>query len=138
MRSIERKGITTKHLRLIARIWSAIIIVITVFIFLGYLENFLTTGQADPYSTGDYPPIENIPPIFNLISVLGLAIAWKWELIGGIISVLFQLILMPIYLIHWPLSENIRYLIASYGILFVALIPGILFVVCWYRSRKYN
>lgn len=124
----------TKHLRLTARIWSAIIIGITLLILIGYLGNYFTTGQMDPNASEDYPPIENIPPLLNLFSAISLALAWKWEKIGGIITIIFQLILLPIYVIHWPLSENINYLIAPYGLLVIVIIPGILFFVCSRRS----
>jgi len=126
----------TKRLRLIARIWSAVIIGITLLIFIGYIGNYFTTGQMDPNAVEDYPPIENIPPLLNLFSAISLALAWKWEKIGGIITIILQLILLPIYLIHWPLSENIRYLIAPYGMFLVVIIPGILFFVCSRRVKS--
>jgi len=126
----------TKHLRLIARIWSAIIIGITLLILIGYLGNYFTTGQMDPNAAEDYPPIENIPPLLNLFSAISLALAWKWEKLGGIITIIFQLILLPIYVIHWPLSENIHYLIAPYGIFLIVIVPGILFLICSRRSKS--
>ena len=126
----------TKRLRLIARIWSAVIIGITLLIFIGYIGNYFTTGQMDPNAVEDYPPIENIPPLLNLFSAFSLAMAWKWEKIGGIITIILQLILLPIYIIHWPLSENIRYLIAPYGIFLFMVIPGILFLVCSRREKS--
>ena len=125
----------TKRLRLIVRIWSAVVIGITLLIFIGYIGNYFTTGQMDPNAVEDYPPIENIPPLLNLFSAISLALAWKWEKIGGIITIILQLILLPIYLIHWPLSENIRYLIAPYGMFLVVIVPGILFFICSRRSN---
>ena len=126
----------TKRLRLIVRIWSAIIIGVTLLILIGYIGNYLTTGQMDPNAVEAYPPIENIPPLLNLFSAVSLALAWKWEKIGGIITIILQLILLPIYLIHWPLSENIRYLIAPYGMFLIVIIPGILFLVCSRREKS--
>jgi len=125
----------TKRLRLIVRIWSAIIIGVTLLILIGYIGNYLTTGQMDPNAVEAYPPIENIPPLLNLFSAVSLALAWKWEKIGGIITIILQLILLPIYIIHWPLSENIRYLIAPYGMFLVVIVPGILFFICSRRSK---
>jgi len=126
----------TKRLRLIVRIWSAVVIGITLLIFIGYIGNYFTTGQMDPNAVEDYPPIENIPPLLNLFSAFSLAMAWKWEKIGGIITIILQLILLPIYIIHWPLSENIRYLIAPYGMFLIVIIPGILFLVCSRREKS--
>jgi len=126
----------TKRLRLIARIWSAVIVGTTLFILIGYLGSFFTTGQLDPNAAEDYPPIENIPPLFNLFSAISLALAWKWEKIGGIITIILQLVLLPIYLIHWPLSENIHYLIAPYGMFLVVIVPGVLFFICSRQSKE--
>lgn len=128
----------TKRLRLIARIWSAIIIGITLLILIGYLGNYFTTGQMDPNAAKDYPPIENIPPLLNLFSAISLALAWKWEKLGGIITIIFQLILLPIYVIHWPLSENIHYLIAPYGIFLIVIVPGVLFFICSSKVEELN
>src|SRR6056297_3187132 len=126
----------TKRLRLIVRIRSAVVIGITLLIFIGYIGNYFTTGQMDSNAVEDYPPIENIPPLLNLFSAISLALAWKWEKIGGIITIILQLILLPIYLIHCPLSENIRYLIAPYGMFLIVIIPGILFLVCSRREKS--
>src|SRR6056297_7258 len=125
----------TKRLRLIVRIWSAIIIGVTLLILIGYIGNYFSTGQMDPNAVEAYPPIENIPPLLNLFSAVSLALAWKWAKIGGIITIILQLILLPIYIIHWPLSENIRYLIAPYGMFLVVIVPGILFFICSRRSK---
>ena len=57
-----------KRMRLIARLWSGIIAAICLFILFGYIGNFFASGQPDPYAVGNYPPIENIPPFFNLLS----------------------------------------------------------------------
>ena len=136
MENVSQEERRTKQIRLIARIWSAIIIGTTLLILIGYIGNYFTTGQMDPNAVEDYPPIENIPPLLNLFSAISLALAWKWEKIGGIITIILQLILLPIYIIHWPLSENIRYLIAPYGLFLIVIIPGILFLVCSRREKS--
>ena len=125
-----------KWMLLIARILSAIVIVVGLIIFSGYAGNFFETGIVDPYMAENYPFIENFPPLLSLVSITGLALAWKWMLVGSIIDILFCLINYFIYFIHWPLSENIRYLIAPYGINLLILIPGILFFIYWKRTRK--
>ena len=136
MENTSRIEKRTKQLRLIAKIWSGVIIGTTLLILIGYIGNYFSTGQMDPNAAENYPPIENIPPLLNLFSAVSLALAWKWEKIGGIITIILQLILLPIYLIHWPLSENIRYLIAPYGMFLFIVIPGILFLVCSRREKS--
>ena len=127
----------TKRIRWIARIWGTLIIALTLFIVIGYAWNWMTVGKADPYAMKDYPPIENLPPLFELLSVLGLGVAWRWEGLGGAISVVFSLATLPVLLIHWPITHNFpRYLVAPYGVWLIIAIPGILFLVCWWRTKK--
>jgi hypothetical protein len=123
-------------MRWIARIWGGLVFVIALFIFVGYASNWVTTGTADPYAAEDYPPIENLPPLMMLLGALGSAIAWRWEGLGGAITLVSQLVTLPVLLIHWPIAEDFpRYLFAPYGVGMVVTIPGVLFLICWYRSR---
>lgn len=126
-----------KWIRRIARIWGTLIIVIALFILIGFTSNWVQTGQADPNAEEDYPPIENLPPLFMLLSAMGLAIAWRWERIGGAITIIFQLATLPLLMIYWPISQDFpRYLIAPYGISLVIVIPGILYLVYWSYSKN--
>ena len=94
-----------------------------------------SSSLTEPY--WDYPPIENLPPLFGLLSVLGLGIAWRWEGLGGAITVVFNLAALPVLLIHWPITRDFpRYLVAPYGTWMIVVIPGILFLMCWWRSKK--
>ena len=127
----------TKRIRWIARIWGTLIVVITLMILIGYAWNWVTTGTSDPHAAEDYPPIENLPPLFALLSALGLGIAWRWEGLGGAIAVVFNLAGLPVLLIHWPIAEGFpRYLVAPYGVWMMIAIPGVLFLMCWWRSKR--
>ena len=126
---------TTKRVRWIARIWGTVIIGITLLVLIGYAWNWVTTGKADPHAVEDYPPIENLPPLFIGLSVLGLGIAWSWEGLGGAITIVFQLAMLPLLLINWPITQDSRF-VAPYLILMTIATPGTLFLVCWWRSRK--
>ncbi|AKI97561.1 DUF7670 domain-containing protein [Kosmotoga pacifica] len=125
-----------KRLLLITRIWSTVVIAFGLFIFLGYAIQYLTTGVADPNLAENYPFIENIPPILIMVSIFGLILAWKWVFAGGLMAIVFSVANFVIFLIHWPLSENLNYLIAPYGINLLILIPGILYIIYWDRLRK--
>ena len=127
----------TKWIRWIARILGALLFGIALLMLIGYTWNWVTTGKADPHAVEDYPPIENLPPLFMLFSALGLGIAWRWEGLGGAITVVSQLATLPLLLIHWPITDDFpRYLVAPYGIWMIIAIPGILFLMCWWRSKK--
>jgi hypothetical protein len=58
----------TRWIRWIARIWGTLVLGITLFVLIGYAVNWVRTGKADPYATEDYPPIENLPPLFVVLS----------------------------------------------------------------------
>ena len=125
----------TKSIRWIARIWSIPIIVYALVLIVGYTVNWITTGVADRYAVEGYPFIENLPPIFMLLAILGLGIAWRKEKLGGIINLFFCcLAIIPILLIHWPITQNI-YNIIPYILLIIIALPGILFLMYWWRSK---
>ena len=121
---------TTKWIRWIARIWSIVIIGLALLMLIGYAVNWVTTGKADPHAVEDYPPIENLIPITLGLSVLGLGIAWRWEGLGGAITIVFQLATLAVH--HWMLSPRPY----PYPLTIIVGTPGILFLVCWWRSRK--
>lgn len=116
---------TTKWIRWIARVWSIVIIAFTLVMIIGH------AGGPDPYAT-DYPPIENLLPVLMCVSVAGLGVAWRWEGLGGAINVGFFLANLGLYWVirgkFMPLREG--------AILSLALVPGILFLVCWWRARS--
>lgn len=137
MADVERADDSiTRWMRWIARIWGTLIVVVVLFILSGYAWSWITTGVVDPYAAEDYPPIENWPPRLMALSALGLAVAWRWEGLGGGLNLMFHLINLPILLIHWPITQDFpRYLLAPHGLWLVTLIPGLLFLACWWRSR---
>jgi hypothetical protein len=127
----------TIRIRWTARIWGALLIAVTLIILIGYASTWVRTGTADPHAVEDYPPIENVPPLLTVLSVLGLGLAWRWEGLGGVIAVVCSLAMLPILLVHWPLAEGFpRFLVAPYGTWLIVLIPGVLFLLCWRRSKK--
>jgi hypothetical protein len=127
----------TRWIRWVARIWGGLVLVFALLIFGGYASNWLRTGQADPHAVEDYPPIENLPPLLMFVAALGSGIAWRWEGLGGGITVVSQLVALPVLLIHWPITDDFpRYLVAPYGTWMIVAIPGILFLACWWRSRE--
>ena len=126
----------TKLIRRIARIWSVPIILYSLMMLTGYAWNWLTTGVADPYAVEGYPFIEALPPILMFLAVLGLAIAWRWERLGGVINLVFLLGVIVLLLITRPLTDDFSRFVIPYLMTIVIAIPGILFLVCWRRSRE--
>jgi hypothetical protein len=75
-------------LQLTARIISAVMVAFALSMFIGETIEGLAKGHSEPMTWYS---------IFQLIlfgiGLLGLVIAWKWEMAGGIISVLSFIIL---------------------------------------------
>jgi hypothetical protein len=126
----------TKWIRWIARIWSAPIIAYALIMLIGYTWSWVTTGTADPYAVEDVPPIEILPPILMFMSVLGLGIAWRWERMGGLITLGFQVATLVILAIQRPIFGDTYLYALPYMLSIVVTIPGILFWLCWWRSRR--
>ncbi len=124
----------TKRIRLVARIWSAPIILYSLLMLTGYAWNWLTIGKADPYAVEGYPFIEAVPPILLFLGILGLAIAWRREKLGGVINLVFLLGVIVVLLISKPITDDFFRSAVPYLITIVVAIPGILFLVCGRRS----
>jgi hypothetical protein len=84
----NRKG-WVKITRWVARIWSLGPILLTLVVILGRDENVV-----EPVPWTDWLAL-----ILIFIAVLGLAIAWRWERLGGWISVGFLVVFMVVFLI---------------------------------------
>jgi hypothetical protein len=126
----------TKWIRWIARIWSFPIIVYSLIMLAGYAWNWVTIGTADPYAVEGYPLIEALPPILMFLSVLGLGIAWRYERLGGTITLVFLFAVLLLLLIQTPINHDFYRSAIPYLMSTVIAIPGILFLVCWWRSRR--
>lgn len=116
---------TTTWLRRIARGWSLIAIGVALLILIGNIVS------PDPYAVEDYPPVENLMPLSMLVSVLGLALAWRWEGLGGALNVAGFVANLVLF---WAIRGE--FLPGSVVLnLSPVLVPGILFLVCWWRSK---
>jgi hypothetical protein len=110
-----------KILRWIARIWGIIIALVVVMIAV----------TPDPYAVRPPSGIEIFYLSLYAVSALGLLVAWKWELIGALISVMG--------ILTQAISVSIREGFAFMKIVPVELvffIPAVLFIVCWTLSRR--
>ena len=111
-------------LRKIARIWSGVIIVLGILIFIAEIFEAQTV-ELDPY-----PWWENLMPAALFLAVVGLAAAWKWEGIGGAMAVGFALFNLLIYMASG--REEVGAVIL---IILPVVIPGLMFLACWRGSK---
>ena len=110
-----------KILRWIARIWGVIIALVVVMIAV----------TPDPYAVGPPSGIEIFYLSLYAVAALGLLVAWKWKLIGALISIVAML--------TQAISGSIREGFAFMKIVPVELvffIPAIIFIVCRALSRR--
>lgn len=135
-RENESRNRITKWIRRIARIWSFPIIVYALIMAIGYTWSWATTGVADPYVVEDSPPAEALAPILMFLGVMGLGIAWRWERLGGAISIIFQLATLVVLIIQRPITDDLYRSIIPHLMSMVVAVPGVLFLVCYYRSRR--
>jgi hypothetical protein len=112
-------------LRKIARIWSLVIIGLGILLFIAETIESQTTELAP------YPWFENLIPVTLFLSVVGLAVAWKWEGIGGGMAVGFAVVNLLIYL-----ATGRSKVAAVALILAPVVLPGLLFLTCWRHSKK--
>jgi hypothetical protein len=100
---------------------------IGTFMAVSFLYLGITTGPA-------LPSIEEIAVVLTL--VLGVLIAWRREGLGGLILVLAAVVLFLI-MVFVVAAENPEQLSTLLQVFVVPyLVPGILFLICWWRSRK--
>ena len=132
----DSRNRVTKWIRWTARIWGFPIMGFALFMPLGYVAHWVETGVPIP-PVGEFnPPIEDLLPIFIFLSALGLGIAWRWERLGGTITIVFQLAALSLLLIHSPITHDFPRSAVPYLLSMIITTPGILFLVCWWRSRK--
>ena len=118
------KDTPTAAIKKVARVWSIVIIVLALLI--------LVVEVVSPPTETDYPWVENLMPISMFLSVFSLGLAWRWELLGGALNVGFYVVN---FIIYWAVNGEFLHLTALL-ILGLAIVPGILFLVCWWLSRK--
>ena len=109
---------SNKELWWIVRILSGLIIAFSIYMFLG--QTFGGKPRAEPMDVSSI-----IGLFFGGLGLIGLGLAWKWELAGGIISLVAFIVIgaMEPTLFITPL---------------VYIYPGtaVLFIVLWAKNKK--
>jgi hypothetical protein len=115
---------TVKTVRWIARILSVLIILFWgFFIAAGLVGTILGDPSSQPWHT--LPIRDRIGFTLMLAWLLGLALAWKWELAGAALTL--AAILIEAFFINWKV-------VAGLGML--PPITAVLFVFCWWLGRQ--
>ena len=130
MRTIESSyEEKTNRFRRIARSWSVVIFIIGTFVlFMEILEAWMNPGF-----TGTYPWYENLIPMTLFLAVIGLALAWRWEVFGCVLCIIC---IVANYVMYIAFGGSGRGLFVVPLILLPVLIPGILFLISWLRTQS--
>ncbi len=119
---IVRPSITTLTIRWMARAWSLASVGFVLLMFIG-------SGLAEGFNPAQFTPRDWVGLSFFPFGVcLGIVMAWRWEGLGGSITVGS---LMAFYAALWVMSS--RFPDGPYFALVAA--PGVLFLICWLLSR---
>jgi hypothetical protein len=121
---METRGVkprTILVIRWIARIWS-----ILVFVFV-----LLQIFTPDPYATQPVPLEDWFLLSLWGIAVLGLLVAWRWELAGGILTIA----VMFLRELAWIVLKGAW--LVNFLIVWLFLVPpAVLFLIAWGLERK--
>jgi hypothetical protein len=115
--------------------WIPRIICILAILFVSvFAADAFGPGRSIQEQLGDF--IMHLIPSFILLAIL--FVAWKWELIGGILFLLIGLGLSPfIYRMNYDMNHSVW---MSLGIILAITVPfiivGILFIMSHYLKKK--
>ena len=123
----SKKILIAKNLRGVARVWSVLVFILAVILVIG-------TRFEPPGNITSNAAFDSLIPLSLLVSMLGLAIAWRWENWGVLINILFYLAVVPLYWILHREWIHISIMVALSPI----ILPGVLFAAAWFLSRKEN
>ena len=121
MKSPDQNRKMLKTTRWIARIWSVIIF---FFVTLRLL-------QPDPYATEPVAASDWLLLSLWGVAILGLLVAWRWELVGGLITIIFMFNREIVWLAlkgYWMMSFLIVW--------FFVVPPAVLFITASQLERK--
>lgn len=107
--------------RWIARIWSVLILVFALFMMI----------TPDPYATEAVPAVDWFLLSLWGVAVLGLLIAWRWELAGATITI----VTMFVRELAWVALKG-RWLVAFLIVWAVVVPPAVLYLVAWTVERR--
>lgn len=112
---------SVKSIRWTARIWSVLVFVVALLVIF----------IPDPYATEPVPVADWFLLSLWGVAILGLLVAWRWELLGGIITIAT----MFIRELAWVILKG-EWLVNFLLFWLFVIPPAILFLVAWGLERK--
>ena len=115
--------------------WTPRILCIIAILFISlFAADAFGHGGGFWKELGDF--IIHLIPSFILL--VFLIIAWKWELIGGIVLTVIGLVMTPIVYSHnFAMNQNVGMsLVVIASITFPFIVVGVLFIISYYMKKK--
>jgi hypothetical protein len=127
MTEIQATPRPVKTLRWIARVWSLLLLLLALAVTL--TPPMLDGTQAPAPVPEPTPVIEYVALGAYALAVLGLLLAWRWELVGGIISILG--VILHDILFYISVGFAAQYLAGNLIVGLAFILPAALFITCW-------
>jgi uncharacterized membrane protein len=115
--SVSSAGRAITIVRWVARVLSALFIILCLILFAG--EGVFREPQSPPLTTSAILQLTIMG-----ISLVGLALAWKWEVIGGSIA-------LAAYVIVGIINPGAFIVIPT-------PLSALLFLACWWIDKRHN
>ena len=110
-------------LRWVARIFGTIVVLFFTSLFIG---EFLRKGYINVGHPGHY-----VMFVFSGLASVGILMAWRWEGIGGFLAA-FGIITSDLLNIFWVQGPR---MVGSLVGSLLWLIPSLLFIYCWWKTK---
>jgi len=115
-------------IRLTARVIGTLLVLFTLIMFIGeMIEGYHRNGKFETFNF-----LQIITFIFWFLGLAGLILAWWKEGAGGIFSFICTVIFLILVKVNANVNPEARFTV----ILFIFLIPSVLFIIYWWFTKK--
>lgn len=126
--AVKTKPVWLGIIRWTARIIGGVIVLFTLFIFFGeMMEGYHKNGKIETFNF-----LQIIIFIFWFLGLAGIIWAWWKEGTGGFFSFICTIIFLILVKVMANVNPDARFV----NILFIFLIPSVLFIIYWWFTKK--
>jgi hypothetical protein len=117
-------------IRWTARVVGTLLVLFTLLIVIGeMIDGYHRNGKIDLET---FNILQIITFIFWFFGLAGLILAWWKEGAGGILSFICTVIFLILVKVNANVNPEARFMV----ILFIFLIPSVLFIIYWWLTKK--
>ncbi len=117
-------------IRWTARVVGTLLVLFTLFIVIGeMIDGYHKNGKTDLET---FNILQIITFVFWFFGLAGMILAWWKEGAGGILSFICTVIFLILVKVNANVNPEARFTV----ILFIFLIPSVLFIIYWWLTKK--